>query len=148
MTNNALDKLKAPAIGLIVTAALDGVIGVLCTASGLLRLAGATNEIPQVFRSDAQKAGYYFSTGLLYGLGVLSLVVAPIVIFGAVKMLKGQKSGLVRAAAILSFVPVSCCFPLGAVFGIWALVVLSKPEVKAVFQGGAPGQSDFPQQGF
>lgn len=41
-----------------------------------------------------------------------------------------------RPAAILAMIPcVSPCCLLGLPLGIWALIVLLKPEVKAAFQG-------------
>jgi hypothetical protein len=42
--------------------------------------------------------------------------------------------GLAMAAAIIAMIPCfSPCCVLGLPFGIWALVVLSKPEVKSQF---------------
>jgi hypothetical protein len=68
------------------------------------------------------------------------VILAPIIIFGAIKMMKGQNRTLAMAAAVLSIVPITCCaFPLGMIFGIWALVVMMNPEVKAYFAGGAGG---------
>jgi len=41
----------------------------------------------------------------------------------------------------------SCCFLIGAPIGIWALVVLSKPEVQMFFgRGGANYQPPPPPQ--
>lgn len=77
-------------------------------------------------------AGFFGSTAF----GVLSLLIAPVIIFGAIQMMKGRKYDLSKTAAILAVIPfTSCCFLLGAPFGIWALMVLSKPDVKAFFNG-------------
>jgi len=68
--------------------------------------------------------------------GVICLVVALVngfVLFGAIKMLRLQNFGLVMAAVIVAMLPCQCCCLLGLPFGIWALMVLKKPEVKSQF---------------
>jgi len=82
-----------------------------------------------------------------YGMAFLSLVLAPLVIYGAVQMMGGRKYGLSKAAAIVSILPLtSCCFLVGIPIGIWALVVLGKPDVKAFFKGEQnPGIFNPPQ---
>jgi hypothetical protein len=47
--------------------------------------------------------------------------------------LRLQYFGLVMAAVIVAMLPCQCCCLLGLPFGIWALVVLNKPEVKSQF---------------
>lgn len=57
-----------------------------------------------------------------------------LVFFGALKMKNLQSYGLAMTAAIISVIP--CCGPcccLAIPVGIWALVVLRKPEVRAAF---------------
>ena len=64
----------------------------------------------------------------------LSLVANIVILIGAIKMRKCQSYGLAITASILCILCDwgCCCLGLGA--GIWSLVVLSKPEVKAAFQ--------------
>ena len=148
MTNDILQKLKFPAIGLIVAAVLDLLVGFLTLASGLLRLTGigGRETLPV---NEAEKAGFIAGTVFGYGVGFLSLVFAPVIFYGALKMMKGEKPGAAKTAAIFAVVPLSCCFPLSAIFGVWALIVLSKPEVKAFFRGEFPPHdypNDFPPQ--
>ena len=46
-----------------------------------------------------------------------------------------SSSGLATAAAIIATIPcLSPCCPLCLIFGIWSLVAMSDPEVKAAFQ--------------
>jgi len=126
--------LKAPAIALIVAGALNAVIGLLTVLSGLLRLSGI-NGRETLPTNEAERFGFYVGTFIAYGGGVLGLLAAPVIIYGAIQMLKGNKYGLAKTAAILAIVPLtSCCFLLGIPVGIWALIVLAKPEVKAIFQ--------------
>ncbi|MBN8228682.1 hypothetical protein JYK02_14305 [Corallococcus macrosporus] len=57
-----------------------------------------------------------------------------LVVFGAWKMKNLQLHGLAVTVAIICCIP--CCGPawgLGLIPGIWSLVVLNRPEVKAAF---------------
>jgi len=141
MTNDVTNKIKTPAIGLIVAGALNGLLGALTLLSGLLRLTGISGR-ETLPANDAERYGFYVGTIITYGIGLLSLLVAPIIIYGAIQMMRGRKYGLARASAILAIVPVtSCCFLISIPVGIWALIVLSKPDVKTFFQnGGASGR--------
>jgi hypothetical protein len=68
--------------------------------------------------------------------GAVNLLIAALngfVLFGAIKMLRLQSHGLAMAASIVAMLPCQCCCLLGLPFGIWALVVLNKPEVKSQF---------------
>lgn len=147
MRNDVVGKLQIPAIGMIVGSALNALFGILVTISGILRLYKSEETLPL---DDAERFGFLFGTLVSYGVGILSIVVAPVIFFGALKMMSGDKYKMAKTAAILSVLPVSCCFPLLIIFGIWALVVLSKPEVKAVFQNDARfgGFPPSPPQGF
>ena len=60
------------------------------------------------------------------------------VAFGAARMMTLRSYGIGLAAAIVSIVNCSghlwcCCWPLGIAFGIWSLVVLLQPNVRAAF---------------
>jgi hypothetical protein len=134
MINDAQQKLKVPGIGLIISGILNGGIGAISLVSGLLRFSGLIGK-ENLPADQSEKIGYLIGTFGGYGVGFLSLVAAPIVIFGGIRMLKGQSRGLVIAAAILSIVPLtSCCFIISIIFGVWALVVLRNPDVKMIFQ--------------
>lgn len=57
-----------------------------------------------------------------------------VILIGGIKLMSLSSPGLVTLASILSLVPcVSGCCLLGLVFGIWAMVAMGKPEVKAGF---------------
>lgn len=133
--NEILERLKTPGLGLIITGGLNLAIGFLTVVSGLLRLTGVINEgsIPS---DQAGRIGYFIGTAVPYMMAFLSLICAPIILFGATRMMNGRSGGWAKTAAILAILPVtSCCFPAGAIFGIMALVVMSKPDVKAYFAG-------------
>jgi hypothetical protein len=121
MTNNVSGKLQIPAIGMIVGSTLNALVGLVVTVSGLFRYTVLLHEEEPLPADMAEKIGFLTATIAGYGAGLLSLIFAPFIFYGA-KM---------------SILPVSCCFPLTIIFGVWAFVVLLKPEVKAVFQSGA-----------
>ncbi len=142
--NDISNKVKAPAIGLIIVGVLNFTLGLLAVLSGILRLTGI-NGRRSVPADEAEKIGYYFGTFFGYGVAVIGLLLAPIIIYGAIQMLSGKKYKLAKASAILSIIPfISCCFVVGIPFGIWALIVLNKPEVKAFFNGEINFQNNYP----
>jgi hypothetical protein len=63
------------------------------------------------------------------GLGVL-------IAFGGLQMTKFRMYGLAIAASIIAMIPCfsCCCCLIGLPVGIWSLVVLSRPEVRAAFR--------------
>jgi hypothetical protein len=72
-----------------------------------------------------------------FSLGCAGLITALISILGGVCMLKLRAFGLAVFASVVTAIPClspsACCF-LGMVAGIWALVVLMTPEVRASFR--------------
>lgn len=133
MRNEILEKVKTPAIGLIVTGSLNFIIGILVVLSALLQT--ATGKLDRGFASDAERTGYFMGFFGPTLIGIFSIIFAPLIIFGGIRMLSGKSRMLAIVAAVLATVPLSsCCFVAGAIFGIWALVVLMKPDVKTFFQ--------------
>lgn len=76
-------------------------------------------------------AGFY---GSVIGM-VLSALVQPFILWAGVNFVRVRGLGMARMGAIVSLIPglTSCCC-LGLPFGIWALILLSNPETKALFQ--------------
>ncbi len=65
---------------------------------------------------------------------IVGSLIGIVIALGAVKMKNLQSYGLAMTASILAMIPcVSPCCLLGLPFGIWALVVLGRPEVKSAF---------------
>lgn len=76
------------------------------------------------------------SGGIGAVFNVIGLIMAVVVFMGALKMKNAESFGFAMAAAIIAMIPcVSPCCLLGLPLGIWAIIVLVKPEVKAAFQG-------------
>ena len=144
--SEVLSKLKAPAIGLIVTAILNCLTGLFVLVSGLLRFSGIMGQEKLPVKA-AEKTGYLIGTFGGYGVGVLSLILAPLIFYGGYKMLKGEGRGIAITASVLAILPLtSCCFAVGAVFGVWAIVVLMQTDVKSFFQNGGNQTNLYPPQ--
>ena len=129
----ASQAVKIPAIALIVTAGL----GIAYYLFNLVLLLSGTMSRFQQIPSDAPEWMKSFIEGMHGPMAVfVTLVILAIngfVLFGAIKMLRLQNHGVAVAAAIIAMLPCQCCCVLGLPFGIWALVVLNKPEVKSHF---------------
>ena len=126
----AMDQLKGPAIGLMATAGIGAAFQLLGLVLNLMgvgmgALAQGNQDIPSML-----------SGGIGAVFSVIGLIMAVVVFMGASKMKNAESYGFAMAAAIIAMIPClgPCCL-LGLPFGIWALVVLMKPEVKAAFQG-------------
>jgi hypothetical protein len=76
---------------------------------------------------------------VLVGLAAY-LLIGIAMIVGAVRMLRLQSYGWATTASILALLPCSPAGVLGVAMGIWSLIVLSRPDVRAAF-GRAPQQS-------
>ena len=130
----ALRLVKGPAIALIVTASL----GALYYAfSGVFTLITGGAMFNQEVPPNIPPEWESFIKGMQGPwAGVFSLALAALngfVLFGAIKMLRLQSRTLATVAAVTAMLPCQCCCVLGLPFGIWALVVLNKPEVKSCF---------------
>lgn len=67
--------------------------------------------------------------------GVVQLACGVLIAVAGVKARQAKSLKLVQTAAILAMLPctASCCCVIGTPLGIWALITLNKPEVKALF---------------
>jgi hypothetical protein len=132
----AVRAVSAPAVCLIVTAILgmlNSVVGVVLNLTGV-RFPGL--DLPKDPQFAEFQRVFEMMGGTMGALsGLISLAVGAFILVGAFRMMKLQSYGLAVAASIISMIPcVSPCCCLGLPFGIWALVVLFRPEVKSAFQ--------------
>jgi hypothetical protein len=120
----ALDKVSGPAVLLIV-------YGVLCLVAAPALL---------VFGVLAASQNRPDPAALVLGLlgALLCLAAGGLVLVGGIRMRALRNYGLAIASVIVIFVVgLLTCIPL-ALVGIWPLVVLLDPEVKASFDQAAP----------
>jgi hypothetical protein len=67
-------------------------------------------------------------------MSIIAILMSVVILLGALKMKKLESYGLAMTASILAMIPcLSPCCVIGLPIGIWALMVLSKPEVKSAF---------------
>ena len=139
----ALLRVKSPAVALMVVSILNIVLALW----SLLQLIFASPNLQQLNSELAQLNNPQIEQftqklfHLMYGpLGIanvfVELAISVLILVGAQKMKALQSYEFALAAATLSMVPclTPCCgYLLGVAFGIWALVVLRKPEVKSHF---------------
>jgi hypothetical protein len=127
------DRVKGPAISLVILGAIGlllGIMGFLMqgTMMGFYKSTMPADQYAQI--EQAMKA----NAGLQMVFAVVGLAVSGFVLYGGLQLMKLRSRGLVMTAAILGMIPClgPCCL-IGIPIGIWTLVVISKPDVKAAF---------------
>lgn len=138
---NTPSEIKKPTIGLLVG-------GIILAVIALVTIIVLDSQVPQsnIFMSsdDRTKIGLMRAVGFILGLAELAMGVFAVL--GAVSMMKGRGYGMAVTGAI--------CAIVGGVFsglfgwilvlpmGIWAVVVLRRPTVKALLkQDSTPHQT-------
>ncbi len=124
-----LSQVNAPATGLIVVAILNFLASAI---SLVMHLAGASfMNAPGM--EEAWARMFTGTIGLISN--IINVGIGVLILLGALKMKKLESFGLAVTACILAIVPCTspCCL-IGLPIGIWALVVLFRPEVKSAFR--------------
>src|SRR6185436_14754609 len=120
------DQVNGPAVGLIITAVLGFLVQL---AALLINVLGVSFGALQSRRGDAWMNMFSGTIGI--ASSIITMLIAGLILFGALKMKKLESYGWAITASILALAPcISPCCLVGLPIGIWALVVLSKPEVK------------------
>ncbi|HWY75492.1 MAG TPA: DUF4339 domain-containing protein [Verrucomicrobiae bacterium] len=126
----ALQQVSGPSIGLIIAA----VLGILGAALDILLNALGMGFNTMQGNNPMGVPAWAFVGAVQVVIQVASLLASIFILFGAIKMRKLESHGLCIAACILAMIDfANCCCIVGLPLGIWALVVLSKPEVKQYF---------------
>ena len=133
-SSQASTLVVGPAIGLIITAAV-GALAQLASAAINILGAGAGMMGANQGQQDMPAWMHGLSGGIGVVFNVIGLIVSVVIFMGALKMKKLESYNFAMAATIVAMVPCisPCCF-IGLPVGIWALVVLMKPEVKGAFK--------------
>jgi hypothetical protein len=130
MSINVEQLVHGPATGLIVV----GVIGFVLSIAGLVaNLTGAVVNLPGMDHNTELLARTLSGT---FGIisTIVSILLSGIIFWGGMQMKALRNHSLAMAASILAIIPcLSPCCLLGLPLGIWAAIVLAKPEVKAAF---------------
>lgn len=120
------NKVKAPAIALMISAGLSLLLAVL---SLLLNVLGAG------IGAVGDEAGQFVSGAMGIGFAAIGIVWQGVIIFGALKMKNLENYTLAMVAAVMALIPLCpfCCSIINLPFGIWALVVLLTGETRSLF---------------
>ncbi len=126
----ASDQVSGPSVGLLITgilAAITSFIGLIASVfeTGLESIRGHEyfGDYENVIEGAAGVAALF-----------VGLLVAAFIIYASLKMKDLAQWSLCVAASILAMIPCTnpCCI-VGLPIGIWCLVILTRPEVKAAF---------------
>ncbi len=130
----ALQAVKGPAIALIAIASLGAAYYAF---SGLLYLFTGGAMFHHAMPPNVPPQMRAFIEGMQGPMaGAISLVIAAVngfVLFGAINLLRLRNHGVAMVACIVAMLPCQCCCLFGLPAGIWALVIMNKPEVKSQF---------------
>jgi hypothetical protein len=129
----AASKVKAPAIALIVLAVLYILLLVVDLVGRIFNL--ASGEIPNFGNQNLDPQALYIGAVIGAVLSVVFIALQVVVIIGSLKMISLSNYRMAMTTAVLSVIPcVSGYCIIGIPFGIWALVLLKDPVVKAAFR--------------
>lgn len=129
----AAQQVQGPAIGLIITAVIGGIFALIGIFGQILGMGVGMMDLEQ-YGGGSEWAEYALGGGFGIASSIIGLVVAGFIIWAALQMKALRQWTLAVVASILAMIPcISPCCIIGLPIGIWALVVLMKPEVKAAF---------------
>ena len=127
----ALNKVKPFAITLMVTMGLMMLLVVLGIVLNLLGLGLAAQA-----QNDPNMGLALMQGTIGVVASVVGLAVGGFIMFACLKMMKLESYGMAMTATILAMIPcVSPCCIVGLPLGIWGIVILNDPQVKASFRG-------------
>ena len=127
----AAQQVRGPAIFILVLAVLD-----IFTALMGLAWMVFQSAMPNVFNLQGADFELQQRLSMVVGLpaNLIGLALSIVCLIGALRMMKLKTYGFAMTAAIITLIPCgTCCCLANLGAGIWALIVLSKPEVKSQF---------------
>jgi hypothetical protein len=132
----AQKQVQVPAILLIVLGAIGlllGLFGMVSHNAGQYGPLLDNPELPEQARGMIQGFANHGRW-----LSLPGVVLSGLMLLGGLKMKSLQSYALAMTGAIVALIPcmgINGCCCIGIPVGIWALVVLVKPEVKGAFRG-------------
>lgn len=131
VSGGASRQVSGPATGLLVT----GIIGAFFAGFTLIASIVGMSFAPFIRDEIPDRYAEFWEGSVGAASAVVEIAVAAFIIFAALKMRELRQWELSLAASIIAMIPcVSPCCILGLPIGIWALVVLLRPEVKEAFR--------------
>ena len=131
VANDAARQVSGPATGLMVT----GIIGAFFAVLTLIASIVGMGIAPFIRDEISDRYAEFWEGSVGAASSIVEIAVAAFIIFAALKMRELKQWELSLAASIVAMIPcISPCCILGLPIGIWALVVLLRPEVKEAFR--------------
>jgi hypothetical protein len=125
-------RLTAPAVCLLVTGILWMAYATLNWVGTLAQ--GGNVQVPLPFQGNPDMArGFEIGMKASRFLGPVLIGMGLLITIGAIQMLRRRAWGMALTGSIVALLPCSPCCILALPLGIWSLVVLNRPEVKAMF---------------
>ena len=126
-------QVKGPAIGLLIVGILNWLATPLVVLTFLYWSFRATS-VPAGGPNVVPSASPFFLPLLLLfaAIGLVATILSTLMIVAALKMKRLRAYGLAITASILAIISPVCL--IGLPIGIWALIVLTRPEVRGAFQ--------------
>lgn len=130
--SEARQKVRGPAIFILVLSILNIITALLsCVWLAFEGEIMKSLNVPEQNSELQNRLKMFFSLPAT----ILGGLLAVACLIGALRMMKLQQHGFAIATAIMMLIPCgNCCCFLNIGAGIWALVVLQKPEVKSIFE--------------
>jgi len=129
----ALRAVSPPAAALQVVSGISiafNILFLLLVAVGVAMPLAAGGPGPN---NQADQVGMAVQVISGFGGRIFALVLCILIAIGATKMKRLESRSWAMAASIMAITPCTGCCILTMPFGIWALVVISKPDVKDHF---------------
>ena len=129
------NRVNAPAIALMITGILNGIYFIISLIAQLAL--GASVLLPEEIKSQMPSgASTVMQSALSVVFTLLWIIFSIFMVYGAMKMRSLENHTVAIIVSIVAMIPcfVPCCFVWAIPFGIWSLVVLLNPDVKACFR--------------
>ncbi len=136
-------KLAAPAMAILIVSILGLLYSIASPFIAPMLMEAMNNAMIDVlpdedareeFRRQMEEQQASPMNGILtWGGTIFGLIIGGLCIFGALQMKNASSYGWSMAACIISIIGMNFCCCLSTPVGIWGLIVLLKPDVKAAF---------------
>jgi hypothetical protein len=122
---------------LAVAGAVEACWGVYDIIGGIRTIAARTEATTTAAAQQVDTGPLAFLNTMgglpLITIGVVGVLIAALILLGAVRMKNLQSYGLAKTCSIVAMLPCNYLCVVGLVFGIWSLAVLARPEVREAF---------------
>ncbi|HVS08929.1 MAG TPA: hypothetical protein VMS76_03575 [Planctomycetota bacterium] len=129
----AAQAVRGPAIGLIVTGILNGFLALAAAANSVAGFVLGEDHWDYLGRYRPEEGVIGLGLGLT--MAATWLLVAGFILYAGLQMSRLRSRELCLVASVLAMIPcTTCCCVVGIPMGLWALIVLNRPDVRAAFR--------------